>query len=36
MPGGSLTEDGTIIDYRVDYDKLVDTIVIYYSDWSYL
>ncbi len=36
MPGGSLTDDGMIIDYRVDYDKLVDSITIFYADWSYL
>ena len=25
-----------IIDYRVDYEKVVDTITIFYADWSYL
>lgn len=25
-----------IIDYKVDYEHLVDSITIYYADWSYL
>lgn len=36
LPGGALTDDGMIIDYRVDFDHLVDTIVINYADWSFL
>jgi len=31
-----MTDDGMIIDYRVDYEKLVDSITVYYADWSYL
>lgn len=36
LPGGTMTEEGTIIDYKVDYSTPVDTIVIHYADWSYL
>ena len=36
MPGGAVTEDGMIIDYKVDYRRLVDSITICYADWSYL
>jgi hypothetical protein len=25
-----------IIDYKVDYEHLVDSITIHYADWSYL
>ena len=36
LPGGTVTENGMIIDYKVNYDKLVDSIIIHYADWSYL
>jgi hypothetical protein len=36
LPGGTETENGTIIDYKVEYDKMVDSIIIHYADWSYL
>ncbi|CDW84961.1 UNKNOWN [Stylonychia lemnae] len=36
IPGGTVTENGMIIDYRVNYDELVDSIIINYADWSYL
>ena len=36
LPGGSMNEYGMIIDYRVNYDKMVDSITIHYAEWSYL
>eukprot|EP00347_Sterkiella_histriomuscorum_P023151 403335754 len=36
IPGGTITESGMIVDYKVNYDQLVDSIVINYADWSYL
>lgn len=36
LVGGSITENGNIIDYKVLYDRLVDYVEIHYSDWSNL
>lgn len=36
LPGGTMTDDGMIIDYRVDYSQCVDKVVLHYADWSYL
>ena len=36
VPGGTVTENGMMVDYRVNYEKVVDYIVIYYADFSYL
>ena len=31
-----MTENGTIIDYKVLYDRLVDSVEIHFAEWSYL
>lgn len=36
IPGGTTTDHGTVIDYKVLYDKCIDSIVIYYAEWSHL
>ena len=36
IPGGHITEEGMQVDYRIDYDKRVDVIVVNYAEWSYL
>ena len=36
LPGGTMTDEGMIIDYKVNYDQFVDSMTIFYADWSYL